>query len=133
MSSRRRLSSSTTRMRALSLPTDDVAFSIEHGGPFPHAEQSQGPGARQFTTAHTAPVVMHFEDKFLAFLPQVNLHLGRLGVPDDVGQGLLKDAEDRGRPIRVEIKVLQGAGEPAVDARPLFKLMDLPFNRRLQT
>src|SRR5947208_15330447 len=131
MSSASRLSSSTTRMRALSicrarsrhygvktaeparsffqafagpldrearphcwalaLPADDVDFSVKHGGPFPHAEQAEGPGGRKFAPGHAAPVVLHFEDQFVPFLSQVNVHLRRVRVADDIGQGFLKD------------------------------------------
>src|SRR6185436_1597695 len=107
MSSARRLSSSTTTMRALSicrtlsqrpvvrpaepprsffhdlagrldwnahahgrafaLPADDVDLSVEHGCSFPHAEQPKGPGARKLAPGHAAPIVLYFEDEFVAF------------------------------------------------------------------
>src|SRR6266705_2264361 len=169
MSSSSRLSSSTTRMRALSicravsrhylvktvelarsffhvfagplqrdahphrgalaLPADDVDFSVEHGGPFPHAEQSERPGARNFAPGHAAPVVLHFEDQLVAFLSQVKVHLRCVGMADDISQGLLKDAEHGRRPVRAEIDVLQTARELALDAGAFFELLDLPFDR----
>src|SRR2546425_11784904 len=63
---------------ALALPADDVDFSFEHRGPFPHAEQSERPCARKFAPGHAAPVVLHFEDQFVAFLFQANDHLCRI-------------------------------------------------------
>src|SRR5881396_2409444 len=113
MSSARRLSSSTTRMRALSicravsrhylvktielarsffhvfagplqrdahrhrgalaLPADDVDFSVEHGGPFPHPQQPERSAVRKSASVHAAAVVLHFENQFVAFLPQLDV------------------------------------------------------------
>src|SRR5437879_5733217 len=59
------------------LTAHDVDFAVEHCGPFPHAEQSKGLCARRFAPGHAAPVILHFEDHLAAFLPQVNVYLGR--------------------------------------------------------
>src|SRR5262245_41915357 len=63
---------------ALALSANDVDFSVEHGGPLPHAEQTEGPGAGQVAPGHAASVVLHFEDQLVAFLLQTDGHLSGL-------------------------------------------------------
>src|SRR5467141_1629429 len=111
---------------ALALPSNDVDFPVKHRGPFPHAEQSERSGARKLAPRQAATVVLHFEDKFVAFFLQVNVHLGRVRVADDVGERLLKDAKNRRRPVRVQVQLLEAGLETAVDSGSFFKLLDLP-------
>ena len=49
---------------------------------------------------------MHFEDHFAAGGFQFDFHAGGVGVPDDIRQRLLKDAEHRGGAVRAELDVL---------------------------
>ena len=118
--------------RSFALAPDNVDFAVQHRGAFPHAEQSERPRARTLASGQAATVVLHFEDKFIALLPQVNVHLSCLGVPDDVGQRLLKNAEHGRGALGIKVQVSRTGLELALDACPLFKFPNLPFDSGFQ-
>src|SRR5207249_4294708 len=117
---------------SFALTANDVDFAVEHRGPFPHAQQPEGFGARKFPSRYPAAVVLHFEDQLIFLLPQVNIYLGRLRVAHDIGERLLENAEDRRGPYRVQVHMLETRMETAGNSGALFKLLNLPLNRRLQ-
>ena len=67
----------------------------EQCGALPHAEQTDGLGIVNFLVRNPPGVVLHFEDQMPGNLRYVDFNFGRVGVADDIGQGLLKDPEER--------------------------------------
>src|SRR2546429_8681753 len=118
--------------RSFALAPDNVDFAVQHSGAFPHPQQSERPRARTLASGQAAAVVLHFEDKFIALLPQVNVHLSCLGVPDDVGQRLLKNAEHGRGAIGIKVQMPRTGLELAPDACPFFKFPNLPFDGGFQ-
>src|SRR2546427_2717693 len=77
-------------------------------------------------------IVLHFQDEPSVAAGQSYVHPRRPGVPGDVGESFLKNAEGGGCAVLAQRDVLQLGNELAFDARPLLKILDLPFDGRLQ-
>ena len=88
--------------RAFAPAPDNGDFAIEHYGAFPHAEQTEGFGPGKIARGQALAVVAHFQEQFAVGGIEFDSHARRVGVPDDVGERLLKDAEYRGGPVRVD-------------------------------
>jgi hypothetical protein len=75
-------------------------------------------------------VVLHFEDELGTIAGQAGVDRGGVGVAGDVGQHLLKDAEDRHRELRRQMLGLPGTRQPAVGLGPTLEVARLPLQRR---
>src|SRR5438034_10312627 len=84
-----------------SLTADNADFAVEAGGAFADTQNIQRPCAGDFASSNATPIVLHFEDKLVAFPSQVNIRLSGLCVPDDVRVGLLNNAKHRVGPMRM--------------------------------
>ena len=75
---------------------------------------------------------MHFEQQVFRFAAQAHVNPRGLGVPRDVGQRLLQDAEHSGSALLIPLQLLDVAGELRLDAGARLELLQLPFDGRLQ-
>src|SRR5207249_11936010 len=85
---------------SVSLTADNVDFAVEAGGAFAHTQNVQRSCTSNIAFGNAPPIVLHLEDKFVAFPFQVNTRLSGLCLPDEVGEGLLNNAKQRRGSIR---------------------------------
>jgi hypothetical protein len=121
-------------------PAVNRHVAAECGRTLAHAEEAEAcpePGRRACAArgrvAHAAPVVAHIERDRRASDGEPDLRLRGLCVPRDVGERLLKHAEESRRSLGVEAGRRAGASEPALDAGACGEVLDLPLEGRQES
>ena len=100
----------------------DIDLSTYEMRAFAHAKQTKRFRSRFLSFAKPSAVVFDREDQPAGFFPALNGHLRGLGMPLNIRQGLLQDAEDRGGLTVVQISVFQNAVQLDGDTGSIFKL-----------
>jgi hypothetical protein len=73
----------------------------EERGPLAHSQQANGLGGMDFCLGNASPIVFDFQHERVTQLRESNFDPGCVRVADDVGEGLLENAEKR----RVQVLV----------------------------
>jgi len=105
----------------------NLELAAEQGGPLLHPQYPHRAGVGDFGPRNAAAVVADLEQDFAIGLAKLNAYVGGPGVPDDVGERFLKDAEKSGAQFRVEHQVPQVAMDFTFDAGAILKFVGLPF------
>src|SRR5260221_8665136 len=119
--------------RALAGFAAKTHLAAEQRGAFAHPEQADGFCVLDLIFGNAAPVVLHFQNEIVAGSREPHLDAGGVGVADDVGERLLKNAEERRVQILVGNGFADGRFDAAPDSRLPLKFIRLPLDRREQT
>src|SRR5437016_5954949 len=106
----------------------DLKFSPQRHRPFPHACQTQGFGVRQLAIADAPAIVFDSHRQAARRLLQGNRKASRIGMPGNVSQGFLKDAEDGRAERRRQMVPFESGSQAALQVRSLLELSHLPLH-----
>ena len=96
--------------------------------PFSHAQETKRARSRALFFRNASAVVPHFDNVCALFLRYRDVHSGGLGMPENIGEGFLKNAEDGGGLLLAHATVFDQRIDLADDARAGLKLLRLPFD-----
>lgn len=118
---------------ALAAPAFDAQGPAQQGRALANAEQSNRFRVMNFGLGNAAAVVLHFEHDLAVGFSQTHFHFCRVCVADDVGERLLKNAEERGVEFLVPTRFYHLRRHLAANSRLHLELVRLPFQRGQQS
>jgi hypothetical protein len=104
----------------------EVKSPADELGPFAHAQETQRARPRALFFRNASAVVPHFDNVCALFLRYRDVHSGGLGMPENIGQSFLKNAEDGCGLLLAHATVFDQRIDLADDARAGLKLLRLP-------
>src|SRR5262249_50391799 len=96
--------------------------------PFSYTQETKRARSRALFFRNASPIVSHFDNVYALFLRYRDVHSGGLGMPENIGEGFLKNAEDGSGLLLAHTTVFDQRIDLADDARACLKLLRLPFN-----
>src|SRR5437016_4153859 len=106
----------------------NVHLAPQDGGPFLHAEQPEGARAGQLFGFDASTVVFDLEHQVRSIGLEQHTDFRGLAVPGNIGEDLLKNAEQSGGLIGTGNDALTFQVAFAADVSPLLELAYLPFD-----
>jgi len=99
-------------------------------GPFPHTQNAEGLASSDLSFGDPAPIVLHLEEQASRFLLQAYKNPGCIGMSGDIGQDLLEDSENAGRPLPIHLQAFGKGQEFTRNPHPVLEVHGLPLDGR---
>src|SRR5579884_308492 len=101
--------------------------------PLSNAKKPERFGVGDLPLGNPSSIVADLQAKVIFDLLQTDLNFIGVSVPNNICEGLLKNAKHRRRAVSVERDLLRPGGELTLQPCPVFKLLDLPFHGRRES